>query len=191
MTPIVLIVGMFRAGTSWVWEMLTAHPDAIALTPRMVYPDHPTRWNTMETGMFDRLSDGEVRQVIARHTSPGKVLIEKTPHHVNSLAHVWELFPLTRVIAMERDHKEVRASSFKRWGTRPADLNPVIADRQRAIDRIRDDPRVVVVDYNGLRKHLRPTLEAMCQHVGLNPSGAETILSEPRIAYLSEGSAAA
>ena len=110
------ILGVPRSGTTWMWGLLTSHPDVIPLTRDDFVPGNPSvvdgRRVTSETGAFLHFTDAFIQANIhaKRNAFPGKTIIEKTPLHTLQIARILNLFPEARLIYMMRDPRAVVSS---------------------------------------------------------------------------------
>jgi hypothetical protein len=125
----VFVVGMARSGTTWVYELLTAHPLAGGvLESHMFSPTAglgalfgPLHWreNGSRYGL-SRLMEREelvrdVRDLAGRWLTRGlapsqRVVVEKTPGSVRQLPVVAEVFPEARFVVVLRDGRDVAVS---------------------------------------------------------------------------------
>lgn len=199
------VVGCPNSGTSWVWELLDAHPDTHSIMARDVWsPEILNGSDSMETAMFVErkplerivahllpylpLPDDRVMEILTEHDpGPGKVLLEKTPWHMAYLSRIWRLLPDAKVILVRRRERDRAASSMLRWG---GGLYSKIRAGKLLRSRLyphRHDPRLLTVDYEDLHTDLRGQAERMCAHVGLDQDGVADMLAEERDTYKRTG----
>lgn len=189
-----LIVGLPGTGTSWAWELLTAHPDAKVLMPADVFPERH-RLTAMETALFmDKHrpkaagpcpTDDEIREVLAR-TMGDHVLIEKTPRHIEFLERAWGFVPDAKVIMMTRAMPDTLACLGRKWPGKQGQAKRLLAGLLPWQVRRLADPRVLVVGYECMIEDLPRELGRMCDHVGLSREGIEQITAKDRDTYMSD-----
>jgi hypothetical protein len=142
--PLVLVVGAQRSGTTWLQQLLSAHPQIAAGYESNLFSKYlKDAWALWWTEEADRRQHGGTKGLAAYVTidewagllasvasrvfrnvlnaKPGAVLVaEKTPDHALYLRMVRWLFPTVRVIHMVRDARDVVASvldaSARPWG---------------------------------------------------------------------------
>ncbi|HYD64547.1 sulfotransferase [Azospirillum sp.] len=111
---LVFIVGAPRSGTTWLLNLLAAHPDAVAAT----VDNLDIRINdktTQETNIFTpnrALSDAEIAARFQRlsQANPGKVVVEKTPYHLLQVDRIRRVFPRAALVLVLRDGRDVATS---------------------------------------------------------------------------------
>lgn len=197
------VVGCPNSGTSWVWELLDAHPDTRSLRVPDVWPPEIAKGsNSMETALFVEqgllkcglggrmpylpLSDERVMEILTEYDpGPGKVLLEKTPWHMAYLSRIWRLLPGAKVILVRRRERDRAASSMLRWGG--GLYSKILAGKilRSHLYPHRHDPRLLTVDYEDLHTDLRGQAQRMVEFIGLE--GVEEMLAEERDTYKRTG----
>jgi len=82
---------------------------------------------------------------------PELVWIEKTPHYVNDLDLIFEVFPDAKIIWMLRDGRDVASSVFKKsWGANNSFYAAKDWVRSNYNNKSLNDPRVLLVKYEKL-----------------------------------------
>lgn len=82
-SKLIFIVGVPRSGTTWLWGLLTSHPDVAPIVREDFDPDNPSvidgKRVTSETGAFIRYDDDKIVNDINRKIESfrDKVLVEK------------------------------------------------------------------------------------------------------------------
>lgn len=134
-TPPIFVVGAARSGTTWVYDILTAHPEVAGAFETFLFSK-----STGLSGLFaQELSPPKVsrlgrllcRDELIRHTrdfvadilshalkSGHRFIVEKTPSHVYSMPLIKEIFPQARFIHVIRDGRDVNVSvkfAAKSW----------------------------------------------------------------------------
>jgi hypothetical protein len=132
----IFICGHIRSGTTWVLDLLAAHPQVAGLFESLIFTGngvaqllHPRHWD-FETSerMFDRRMGlgqiipreelvADVRRLcdewFAEHLEPHhRFLVEKTPAGAQALETVAELYPDATVIHVMRDGRDVAISTL-------------------------------------------------------------------------------
>ena len=136
--PPTFVVGLHRSGTTWIYDLLTAHPEVAGVFESGMFATDlgfgplfdPTHWAPGETGekqkqLFgsarlrqlmrrDEMVD-EVRAVSARWLArplrpEHRYLVEKTPQHGYVMPLIAELFPGAGFIQVIRDGRDVAVS---------------------------------------------------------------------------------
>lgn len=104
----IFILGAPRTGTTWLLELLVAHPDTFHLNSQslgleMMESDWPGI-ASKETQLFWKCDPaGAFRRVTRAQSKRGKRGVEKTPSHVFHLLTISELWPLARPIVIYRN----------------------------------------------------------------------------------------
>lgn len=112
------IVGPPRSGTTWMWGLLSSHPDIIPLV-REDFGGEPSvmdgRRITSETGAFVNYDNNFIKHVVQKKAAdnPDKLLIEKTPLHALKIDRIFKAFPQAKVIFMIRDPRAIISSTMK------------------------------------------------------------------------------
>ena len=141
-TDPIFVVGRFRSGTTWVYDILTAHPDAAGAFESWLFTGvcglaplfSPANFNhdverfgrTYRLGQLvarERLIE-DIRALasawLAEALEPHhRFLIEKTPSHYETMGLIAELFPRARFVHVLRDGRDVAVSAraaAKSWG---------------------------------------------------------------------------
>jgi hypothetical protein len=139
--PPIFVVGVHRSGTTWVYDMLTAHPEVAGVFESELFSTelgvaplfHPGHWYT-DPELLERhreflgrpfrlnqlLSRDEVlddvRALTARWLATGlephhRFLVEKTPQHLQTMRLISEIFPGALFIHVVRDGRDVAVSA--------------------------------------------------------------------------------
>jgi hypothetical protein len=132
----IFIVGHIRSGTTWVLDVLTAHPEVAGLFESLIFtgnglaaPLRPMHWNPdgsrdmfeREMGLGQILERDEViadlselaSRWLARALEPQhRYLVEKTPADASAVETLATLFPDACVIHVLRDGRDVAVSTM-------------------------------------------------------------------------------
>jgi hypothetical protein len=138
--PPIFVVGVHRSGTTWVYDMLTAHPEVAGVFESGLFSFdlgvaplfHPSHWYRdpdrleHDTSFFgasfrlNQLLDREelVEEVLAMSsgwlaralTPDDRYLVEKTPQHYATMPLIAELFPGAAFVHVIRDGRDVTVS---------------------------------------------------------------------------------
>jgi len=107
---LVFILGCPRSGTTWMWGLLTSHPDVEPLYREDFFPDEPSfidgKRLSCETSAFSRIESLPVIHRIFLNKSsvfPDKMLVEKTPVHSLFIKNILSIFPQSKFIVMQRN----------------------------------------------------------------------------------------
>jgi hypothetical protein len=160
----VFVVGAARSGTTWVHDVLRAHPQVAGVFESMLFEPlngvggllGRAHWSDPPRGVA-RLADraevvADVRRlasdVLGHALQPHhRYLVEKTPSHVHVMREIAEVFPDSRFVHVVRDGRDVcvswrfaRRTWARGWHRAPAGLEVArIARRwQRAVRRGRE-----------------------------------------------------
>ncbi len=112
----IFIMGIPRSGTTWVWGMLTSHPNIISLTREDFDPNKPSVINgkriTSETGAFVNFDKKFASKIIKNKIKKNrnKIIIEKTPSHALHIEAILNEFPNAKIIYILRDPRAVISS---------------------------------------------------------------------------------
>lgn len=136
--PPVFVIGNGRSGTTWVYDLLTAHPEVAGIFESWLFGRgtgvrglfHDSQWSPemIELGKaklgrrygLNALGTREemlleVRDLatrwFARALEPGhRYLVEKTPDHLHAIGLIAEVFPEARFVHVLRDPRDVADS---------------------------------------------------------------------------------
>jgi hypothetical protein len=134
----IFVVGAARSGTTWVYDILTAHPKVAGVYETWLFtmnqgvgnlfgPGHYPPGHSGLGRSFPRQElVGEVRQfagnLLARRLGPDhRFLVEKSPSHVMTMPLIQEIFPEARFLHVLRDGRDVSVSvrqAAKSWAPR-------------------------------------------------------------------------
>jgi len=126
-TKLVFIVGAPRSGTTWLWGLLTSHPEIYPIVSEDIDPSKPSvvgnKRITSETGLFINYSNKTIQDCVYNKIRkfPGKVLVEKTPKHIFYIKKIWKLFPESKIIYVIRDPRAVVSSMLNSYFFKFAD----------------------------------------------------------------------
>jgi LPS sulfotransferase NodH len=135
--PPIFVVGMARSGTTWVYSILTSHPEVGGVLESWLFTNEGVKplfsashWaaeGQPSTGLGRVMTRQElvsdVRDLVSRWLTRAlepsqRFLVEKSPNHVNSVALISELVPDARFIHVLRDGRDVAVSvqaASKSW----------------------------------------------------------------------------
>lgn len=195
---LVLICGCSRSGTTWLWELLNAHPETASIMPSdFLMKDTSTERGeevaSMETGCFMRCKDEWIIEIFTkkRIECPDKVLIEKTPLHVNCLPDIFALYPNVRVVIVRRDPRATIASIVYALSSLLNEYAPERNDawaaaielyRHATISGLKyaDDPRVHFISYEALCENGVLEMAQVFDFAGLTQCPLSDLGYEPR-----------
>lgn len=113
---IAFIIGCPRSGTSWMWGLLTSHPDVeplliedfpgIKSVGGVTKMDLGDKYRTTETTIFQsNLTDEQIKKAVMAKAGKykGKLLVEKTPANALQVKRIKKVFPDAKFILMIRD----------------------------------------------------------------------------------------
>ena len=107
MNNIAFILGSPRSGTTWVWGLLESNPDTIPFVVQNANGNLKNMsgdsYSTSESGIYVRNPNGAklILQNFMRHHSD-KLVIEKTPSHITKAEKIFQDFPTSKVILVNR-----------------------------------------------------------------------------------------
>lgn len=125
--PPIFVVGAARSGTTWVYDILTAHPQVAGLYESWLFtPAHglgalftSMHWADKPTGLGRVLSRAALLET-TRLTATDlmshalfpehRYLVEKSPSHIFAIELINEIFPAARFIHVIRDGRDVAVS---------------------------------------------------------------------------------
>lgn len=177
------IVGPPRTGTSWLFSLLADHPEIDPLTRADVLPNDAGD----ESGLFLFLTEEGVKRVLSSVRQQGRtrMLLEKTPWHVQMVQRIWAINPVHRFILCVRHPHDIIGSMLQHW---PEWDNDYAAFRCKHMllcgVRIMTDPRVCVVRYEDMLSDAVGTLDRVQTFLGIHPCSRmlleHTPVREPR-----------
>ncbi len=141
-TPPIFVVGAHRSGTTWVYDLLTSHPQVSGVFESALFSRdlgiaslfHPTHWYDSKKRASDREFFGRsfrLRQLLTREQLVDDVreltagwlatslepetrfLVEKTPQHAEVIPLLSELFPGAAFVNVIRDGRDVAVSTLE------------------------------------------------------------------------------
>jgi hypothetical protein len=134
----IFVVGAARSGTTWVYDILTAHPKVAGAYETWLFtmnqgvgslfgPAHfPSRHSGLGRSYSREVVLREVRQFTARLLAlrlgaDHRFLVEKSPSHVMTMPLIQEIYPEARFIHVLRDGRDVCVSvrqAARSWAPR-------------------------------------------------------------------------
>ena len=140
--PPIFVVGAHRSGTTWVFDMLAAHPEVAGVFESGLFAGdlgiaslfHPGHWYDPETQASDQDFFGRafrLPQLVSREQLAADVrdltaswlatslepqtrfLVEKTPQHAEVIPVLGEVFPGATVVNVIRDGRDVIVSGLE------------------------------------------------------------------------------
>jgi hypothetical protein len=124
----IFVFGMARSGTTWVYDLLTGHPEVGGVLESWMLSDHAglavlfqrLHWPEGRRSGLGRIMTREelvadVRSLaggwLTRNLEPGqRFVVEKSPPHVLTLGVIAEVFPEARFVHVLRDGRDVAVS---------------------------------------------------------------------------------
>jgi hypothetical protein len=120
----IFVVGAARSGTTWVYDILTAHPEVAGVYESWLFTKDkgfgalftPAHWPQHQSGLGRLLEREELlahvrdaaARIMAHALKPGhRFLVEKSPSHLFAMPLVSEIFPGARFIHVLRDGRDV------------------------------------------------------------------------------------
>lgn len=124
----VFIVGFSRSGTTWVYDILAAHPEVAGILESWIFTPtmglspllNDNHWPSNPTGLGQLISKEElipeikefIQNLFKRALKPGhRLIIEKSPSHLERMGLIRRVFPRARFIHVIRDGRDVAASA--------------------------------------------------------------------------------
>ncbi len=123
----IFIVGAARSGTTWVFDILTAHPNVAGVYESWLFTSNnglgslftPAHWPPKKSGLGNLVKRGDliarVRDLLASIMGnmlkpEHRFLVEKSPSHLFAMPLISEIFPDARFIHVLRDGRDVSVS---------------------------------------------------------------------------------
>jgi len=123
----VFVLGAPRSGTTWVYDILTAHPQVAGIYESWLFTRKDgllslmteAHWPPGHSGLGNLLRREEllgylknlVMEIASHAIKPQhRYLVEKSPSHVSAMPFIRELFPTARFIHVLRDGRDVSVS---------------------------------------------------------------------------------
>lgn len=123
----IFIIGAARSGTTWMYDILTAHPEVAGVFESWLFTRDnglgslftAAHWPPKHSGLGRYLKRDQVLSTVRQtaHTLMGeaiepkhKFLVEKSPSHLYSMKLIAEIFPNARFIHVLRDGRDVCVS---------------------------------------------------------------------------------
>ena len=160
---LLVVTGAPRSGTTWVHQMLAAHPDVATggeshlfcegLTALFANYDDPDEYMHLSTWvsrpelvtLARQLADSVFGTAIERQRPDASHVLDKTPNHAGHAALLAQVYPDATVVHVVRHARDVVGSQHDLW----AQWDPAAADWGSAAQRW----RAMVLD---TREHLSP-----------------------------------
>ncbi len=151
----IFIVGCGHSGTTILLRILANHNDLYGVNyeSKALQGNYPKISQILEWKKNTRQS-GKLRWV------------EKTPKHIQYIDRIFKIFPLAKVIVMQRDGRDVTVSMRKRFGDSKLGMDRWIDDNQAGL-RYEVHPRVYFVQLETLTKQPEITIKKICEHVDI------------------------
>jgi protein-tyrosine sulfotransferase len=125
--PPIFVVGAARSGTTWVYDILTAHPQVAGVYESWLFTRNnglgalyaSAHWPPNRSGLSGLLEREALLEetralagrLLGRALEPEhRFLVEKSPSHVFAVPLIHELFPRSRFIHVLRDGRDVSVS---------------------------------------------------------------------------------
>lgn len=187
-TPLVFIIGAPRTGTTWLWGLLTSHPDVIPLVREDFNPSMPSvidgKIITSETGAFINHDDHCIHKVVQTkmRNNPGKMLVEKTPLHILHMGRILKLFPGAKILFIARDPRFVISSMLhSKFFNFAESLEDAIVKHKSYIDAAEpflDNPKLYFLKYENLLAGTEKRLGKIFNFIGLSKKNVKDIIKE-------------
>lgn len=131
----IFVIGAARSGTTWVYDILTAHPEVAGIYESWLFTPNngigalftSAHWPPKRSGLGRLLEREEliayvrdmVMNIMGRALKPEhRFLVEKSPSHLFAMPFISEIFPGARFIHVLRDGRDVSVSvraAAKSW----------------------------------------------------------------------------
>lgn len=135
---LIFIVGVPRSGNTWLWGLLTSHPDIEPLTrsdfsgKKNITPEG--KYESVETNMLFDYSLENIREVINKKTK--RYIVEKTPDHLLKIEKIKKEFPQAKIIHIIRNPFSVYASyRYSNWENKISDPHEWLVEYQKRIEK--------------------------------------------------------
>lgn len=184
----VFIVGAPRSGTTWLWGLLTSHPDIIPLVREDFDISQPSvidnRRITSETGAFVNYKDKHIIDVIKKKyfDNPEKIIIEKTPSHIFYVDRIFSMFPKSKILYIMRDPRAVISSmllsNFFHFADSIDDAVKKYRDCVSAITPYLNSSKLHKIRYEDLIIDTENTLSEVFDFIHLPKENIQTIIQE-------------
>ena len=177
----IFIVGCPRSGTTWVWGLITAHPDTVPLLPEDAVPG-----GGVETAIFTTemaLTDDEIFAIVGKKMDGDKrVMVEKTPLHLWFANRIWGLFPNAKVVCVTRNPYDTINSMLAAgdvlgmgaWNLKGAWVR--WASSVEEIQKLEGDERFYTISYEGLSNDPVALLSKLLEWLELDPAHAQEMV---------------
>jgi len=123
----IFIIGAARSGTTWVYDILTAHPEVAGVFESWLFTSNnglkalfsSAHWPKKHSGLGNTLKRHELleytremaKRVMSHAIEPKhRFLVEKSPSHIFSMTFISEIFPSSKFIHVLRDGRDVSVS---------------------------------------------------------------------------------
>lgn len=90
--------------------------------------------------------------------------LEKTPSHIHRLERILQMYPLSRIILMVRDGRDVSVSLYRRWGDYQRSVKRWINDNESG-EPFWGHPQVLKIQYEELVSNFEAQMESICQFI--------------------------
>ncbi len=188
MKNLVLIVGVPRSGTTWLWSLLDSHPETVGITIEHIHPDISSRnikGNLVrcETGCFvtDSIEFAEHRLTQVSMRNPGKFLVEKSPTHMIVMGKILKAMPEVMVLHIVRDPRAVINSMLATEFYSSVNVDDSIKqyeDHMKPFLPFVDHKNVYTLKYEELLYDPNFIIENLCEIIGLDPGHTNKMITE-------------